>query len=164
MLSQPEGPPMLLTSVDHVAVMTADTDAFVAFFAEVFGAASRENPDMPPGMRLTFVDIGENSELNVFQLDGNAEAARQVPMFGRGRLDHLGLRAGSIAAFETARHRLMARGATDGFVTDFGPVLSLFFIGPDGLEAEVCVPNPDAVPGVFHPPGTPAARFHRTPE
>jgi len=153
---------MLLTSVDHVAVLTADTDAFVAFFAEVFGAESRENPAMPPGMRLTFVDIGANSELNVFQLDGNAEAAHQVPMFGRGRLDHLGLRAASLEAFETARDRLMARGATDGFVTDFGPVLSLFFIGPDGLEAEVCVLNPDAVPGVMNPPGTPSPRFHPT--
>jgi catechol 2,3-dioxygenase-like lactoylglutathione lyase family enzyme len=153
---------MLLTSLDHVAVLTADTDAFVAFFAEVFDAASRENPGMPPGMRLTFVDVGLNSELNVFQIDGNAEAAHQVPMFGRGRLDHLGLRAASVEAFETARDRLLARGATDGFVTDFGPVLSLFFIGPDGLEAEVCVPNPDAVPGVMNPPGTPARRFHPT--
>jgi hypothetical protein len=50
-------------------------------------------------------------------------------------------------------------GASDGFVTDFGPVLSLFFTDPDGLEAEVCVPNPDAVPGVRNPPGTPSARF-----
>ena len=47
----------------------------------------------------------------------------------------------------------MARGATDGFVTDFGPILSLFFRDPDGLECEVCVENPDAEPGVFHPPG-----------
>jgi hypothetical protein len=83
-------------------------------------------------------------------------------MFGRGRLDHLGLRAASMEAFESARDRLLARGATDGFVTDFGALLSLFFRGPDGLEAEVCVPNPDAVPGVFHPPGTPSHRFHPT--
>ncbi|MEX2294373.1 MAG: hypothetical protein WD691_11350 [Acidimicrobiales bacterium] len=51
-------------------------------------------------------------------------------------------------------------GATDGFVTDFGPILSLFFRDPDGLEAEVCVGNPDAEPGVFHPPGTPSSRYH----
>jgi catechol 2,3-dioxygenase-like lactoylglutathione lyase family enzyme len=49
---------MLLTSVDHVAVLTADTDAFVAFFADVFGATSHPVPNMPPGMRLTFVDVG----------------------------------------------------------------------------------------------------------
>ena len=53
----------------------------------------------------------------------------------------------------------MARGAADAFVTDFGPILSLFFTDPDGLEGEVCVENPDAVPGVVNPPGTPAARY-----
>ena len=41
----------------------------------------------------------------------------------------------------------MERGAADDFVTDFGPMLSLFFRDPDGLECEVCVENPDAVPG-----------------
>ena len=54
---------------------------------------------------------------------------------------------------------MLARGACDELVTDFGPVLSLFFRVPDGLEAEVCVPNPDARPGVANPPGTPAARY-----
>ena len=42
----------------------------------------------------------------------------------------------------------MARGAADDFVTDFGPMLSLFFRDPDGLECEVCVENPDLEPGV----------------
>lgn len=53
----------------------------------------------------------------------------------------------------------MACGASEGFVTDFGPILSVFFTDPDGLEGEVCVPNPDAVPGVMNPPGTPAAGY-----
>ena len=39
-------------------------------------------------------------------------------------------------------------------MTDFGPVLSVFFRDPDGLECEVCVTNPDAEPGVVNPPGT----------
>jgi hypothetical protein len=80
-------------------------------------------------------------------------------MFGRGRLDHLGLRAASLDAFTELRQRLIELGATDGFVTDFGPVLSLFFTDPDGLEGEVCVPNPDATRGERNPPGTPAANF-----
>jgi catechol 2,3-dioxygenase-like lactoylglutathione lyase family enzyme len=96
----------------------------------------------------------------VFEIDGNTEAERQTPMFGRGRIDHLALHAGSLDAFETIRDRLIARGATDGFVTDFGPILSVFFRDPDGLECEVCVQNPDARPGVGNPPGTPAARYH----
>jgi hypothetical protein len=35
----------------------------------------------------------------------------------------------------------------------------MFFRDPDGLEAEVCVLNPDATPGTFNPPGTPASRY-----
>jgi hypothetical protein len=92
-------------------------------------------------------------------MEGNLEAERQTPMFGRGRLDHIGLQAASLEAFEEARRRLMERDATDGFVTDFGPILSLFFRDPDGLEAEVCVTNPNAQPGVHHPPGTPAPGY-----
>jgi hypothetical protein len=65
----------------------------------------------------------------------------------------------SLDGFEEIRRRLIERGASDEFVTDWGPVLSLFFRDPDGLEGEVCVNNPDAVPGVLNPPGTPAPRY-----
>ena len=54
-----------------------------------------------------------------------------------GRLDHIGLQAASKEAFDEIRRRLIACGATDGFVTDFGMALSLFFVDPDGLEGEV---------------------------
>src|SRR5262249_5434235 len=111
-------------------------------------------------VRLSVVHVGPHSELNVFEIAGNEEADRQTPMFGRGRIDHLALQADSLDAFENIRDRLVARGASDGFVTDFGPILSVFFRDPDGLECEVCVENPDAQPGVSHPPGTPAARYH----
>ena len=109
---------------------------------------------------MTIVWVGPTAELNEFELTGNIESQRQVPMFGRGRLDHLALEAASIDAFDEIRDRLLARGATDGFVTDFGHILSLFFRDPDGLEAEVCVGNPDAQPGVHNPPGTPSPRYH----
>ncbi|HKY75254.1 MAG TPA: VOC family protein [Acidimicrobiia bacterium] len=150
---------MLLDGFNHVALLTADTDRLIAFYTETFGAEVDGELRPDDGMRLTFIKIGASAELNVFELDGNNEAARQTPMFGRGRLDHLALQAASIEAFDEIRDRLMKQGASDGFVTDFGPVLSLFFKDPDGLEAEVCVPNPDARPGVMNPPGTPAARY-----
>jgi catechol 2,3-dioxygenase-like lactoylglutathione lyase family enzyme len=150
---------MLLDGVNHVAVLTNDTDRLQAFYREVFDATVARDAVVDDGVRLSFVHIGPHTELNVFQIDGNSEAERQTPMFERGRLDHLGLHAASLDAFETIRERLIARGAADSFVTDFGPVLSMFFTDPDGLEAEVCVENPDAEPGVFNPPGTPAARY-----
>lgn len=149
---------MLLDGFNHVAVLTGDTERFVRFYGDVFGAEVTGTDETPIG-RLTFVRVGPNSEFNLFELDDNSEAARQTPMFGRGRLDHFGLQAGSIEDFEEIRRRLMDLGAADDFVTDFGPVLSVFFRDPDGLECEVCIENPDAVPGVVNPPGTRAARY-----
>jgi catechol 2,3-dioxygenase-like lactoylglutathione lyase family enzyme len=148
---------MLLDGFNHVAILTKDSDRLHAFYREVFDATVSNDYRPEPNMRLSFVDVGPYSELNVFEVEGRDPAS--TPMFGRGRIDHMGLQAASIEAFETIRDRLMARGAADAFVTDFGPVFSLFFTDPDGLEGEVCVTNPDAVPGVFNPPGTPAARY-----
>ena len=150
---------MLLDGINHVAVLTADTERFVDFYREMFGATVDGEMRDSDDFVLTFVSVGPDSELNVFQITGNDEAARQVPMFGRGRIDHMGLQAASIEAFDTIRERLMAAGASDGFVTDFGPVLSVFFRDPDGLEGEVCVGNPDHA-GTYNPPGTPSRRYH----
>jgi len=149
---------MLLDGLNHVAVLTGDTDRLHVFYAEVFEATVAFD-NKREQLRFSIVDVGPYSELNVFELYGDHPAPPQVPMFGRGRLDHLGLQAASLDAFDEIRRRLLALGACDEFVTDFGPNLSLFFRDPDGLEAEVCVLNPDATPGVFNPPGTPAARY-----
>lgn len=153
---------MLLKGINHVATLTSDSDRLHAFYRDVFEAkvlADMKEAPEGPGVRLSIVDIGDGTMLNVFQIQGNGEAQRQVPMFGRGRIDHMGLRAKDLQSFEEIRRRLMERHAADHFVTDFGPDLSLFFTDPDGLEGEVLVDNPDAVPGVHHPPGTPAARY-----
>jgi catechol 2,3-dioxygenase-like lactoylglutathione lyase family enzyme len=154
---------VLTDGINHVGLLTSDTDALHAFYREVFEAEIGEDFRPEPGMRLSFVHIGPHTELNVFEVDGNDEATKTGPMFTHGPIDHLGLQAGSIEAFDTIRDRLIARGATDGFVTDFGPVLSCYFVGPDGLEGEVCVANPDAKPGVVNPPGTPAKGYSTGP-
>ena len=153
---------MLTKGFNHVAFLTTDSARLQDFYTQVFDAEIlRDGPETPAsdGVRLSIIRVGPYSELNVFEVDGNTEALRQVPMFGRGRIDHLALEAESLEAFETIRDRLMARGAADDFVTDFGPSLSVFFRDPDGLECEVCVANPDARPGVGNPPGTRAARY-----
>jgi catechol 2,3-dioxygenase-like lactoylglutathione lyase family enzyme len=153
---------VLLKGLNHVAVITHDATRLNDFYQDVFEAELlRDGSEFPEGKgpRLSIIKIGDWAELNVFEIEGNTEADRQTPMFGRGRLDHLALQAASLEDFEEIRARLMARGAADHFVTDFGPILSLFFRDPDGLESEVCVENPDAVPGTSNPPGTRAARY-----
>jgi catechol 2,3-dioxygenase-like lactoylglutathione lyase family enzyme len=151
---------MLLKGVNHVAILTQDTDRLHTFYHDVFDATifhDRTDGDL----RLSFIDVGPHTRLNVFEIRGNTEATRQVPMFARGRIDHIGLEAASQQAFDTIRSRLIARGATDGFVTNFGTDLSLFFRDPDGLEGEVCLHKPEAKPADLRPPGTPAAGYER---
>jgi catechol 2,3-dioxygenase-like lactoylglutathione lyase family enzyme len=90
---------MLLDGVNHVALITNDTDRLHTFYREIFDATVSRDDELASGMRLSFIDIGPNTELNVFQIDGNTEALRQTPAFERRRIDHLGLQAASLDAF-----------------------------------------------------------------
>ena len=148
---------MLLEGVNHVAVITDDTERFVRFYQEVFEATVSLRQEIPPGM-LTMVDIGPRTELNVFEVRGDAAPdVVRGGMFGHGPIDHIGLQAADRDAFVEIRRRLVARGASDGFVTDFGRAHSVFFTDPDGLEGEVLLwLSHDAE---VHPPGTPASGY-----
>ena len=120
---------MLLHGINHIATLTSDTDRLHTCYQEVFEAVvvsdMKQAPE-GPGVRLSMVDIGDGSMLNVFEIRANTEAERQVPMFGRGRIDHVGLRAKDLEPFELIRDRMMDRGAADSFVTDFGAELPVF--------------------------------------
>jgi hypothetical protein len=58
-------------------------------------------------------------------------------MCRRGRIDHLGLHAPDAPTFLALRDRLVAVGASDGEVRHFGPVWSVHFCDPDGMDAEL---------------------------
>jgi hypothetical protein len=90
---------------------------------------------------MTVIRVGPHTELNIFVIEGNTEADRQTPMWGRGRIDHAGLAAASPEAFDLICQRLVAHGAGDGTVNDFGLAYSAFFRDPDGLEGEVLLPK-----------------------
>lgn len=141
---------MLLSGVDHIACLTHDPRRMGAFWASVFEA--EVGPTRAHGERgeetMTVVRIGPHTELNVFTIPGSDEADRQTPMWHRGRLDHVGLRASSYTAFAAIRERLIAEGGSDGTVNDFGSAYSMFFRDPDGLEGEVLVPK---APDGSHP-------------
>jgi catechol 2,3-dioxygenase-like lactoylglutathione lyase family enzyme len=157
---------MLLTGINHVAVLTKDTERFHDFYRSVFGATvfadhPTHTDEGEPAGRLSFVTIGPHTQFNVFEIPDNPEADRHTPMFGRGPVDHIGLQAASQEAFDQIRHRLIERGSTDGFVTDFGVAISLFFIDPDGLEGEVVLDKPGTGAADMQPPGTPAEGYER---
>ncbi len=149
---------MLSSGMDHVATITNDGDRFKAFYTDVFDATvERDGLEFPGGPRMIVINIG-GTDLNVFQIDDNTEADRQTPMFGRGRIDHIGVKAADLDAFEEIRRRLMTAGASDGVVTEFGYKISLFYRDPDQMECEVLVDNPDVDPDDLHF-GTPSARY-----
>jgi catechol 2,3-dioxygenase-like lactoylglutathione lyase family enzyme len=138
---------MLLQGIDHVATITNDGDRLKAFYVDTFAATiERDGPEYPGGPRMIIINLAEGSELNVFEIEGNSEADRQTPMFGRGRLDHIGLHAADLDTFAEIRERLLAAEAADRIVTVFGRKLSIFFRDPDQMECEVLVGNPDADP------------------
>ena len=135
---------MLLDGVNHVAWISNDVARLGRFYTEVFDA--EVGPTRSHGEKgdetMTIIRIGPHTELNIFVIAGNTEAERQTPMWGRGRIDHVGLQAASPEAFATIRQRLIDAGASDGHINDFGRVHSMFFRDPDGLEGEVLVAKP----------------------
>ncbi|HXD29114.1 MAG TPA: VOC family protein [Arthrobacter sp.] len=130
---------MLLEGINHVALLSHDVGRLGRFYETVFDAVVGETRDHGPGETMTSIRIGSATELNVFVIEGNGEADRQSPMWGRGRIDHLGLAASTDEAFEAIRTRLIDAGASDGKVNDFGKEFSIFFRDPDGLEGEVLI-------------------------
>ena len=82
---------MLLQGIDHVATITNDGDRLKQFYVDVFGATiEKDGPEYPGGPRMIIINLAEGSELNVFEIEGNTQAEHQTPMFGRGRIDHIG--------------------------------------------------------------------------
>lgn len=132
---------MLLDGVNHIAWISKDVARLGRFYAEVFEAEVGPTRDHGPGETMTTIRIGPHTELNIVVQEGNTEADRQTPMWGRGRIDHVGLQAASPEAFDAIRERIVAAGAGDGQVNDFGGVYSTFFRDPDGLEGEVLLPK-----------------------
>ena len=127
---------MLLKGLNHVGVITNDATRLNDFYKEVFDAEIlRDGSEFPEGEgpRLSIdLKIGA-AELYVFRSTCNTSRPAD-PGLWPGAADHLALQASSVDAFEQIRDRLMARGAADDFVTDFGPMLSIFFRDPDGLR------------------------------
>ncbi|HZA79650.1 MAG TPA: VOC family protein [Acidimicrobiales bacterium] len=126
----------LTIGLNHVATLTADLDRLIRFYVEVFEAAVLADLD-EDGLRHAMLDLGGGACLHPFQMDGNPHGEGSPTMFDRGHLDHVALNVGDDETFETLRRRLVAAGATDGMITDFGNVRTVWFSDPDGGEGEI---------------------------
>jgi catechol 2,3-dioxygenase-like lactoylglutathione lyase family enzyme len=128
----------LLSGINHVATVTRDMDRLLRFYDEVFGAAP-EFDLVAPGLNLRHVGINLGGALlHAWEAPETQTGPFPKEMFKRGRLDHLAVAAVDEDALEILRARLVAAGACEGDVTDFGSILSVWFTDPDGMEMEVC--------------------------
>jgi catechol 2,3-dioxygenase-like lactoylglutathione lyase family enzyme len=124
---------------NHVATMTPNLERYLEFYGAVFGAEvvsiMEAEGDHP---RMAIVDMGGEGALNVFEVPADSIVGDRTRMGGRGPIDHFALAVESEEKLLEIRDRLVARGASPGEVTQFGPaLLSVFFRDPDGAELEV---------------------------
>ena len=127
----------------HLATLTADMDRLIEFYETVFDANVVD--DMrEEGLRHVFIDLGGGFVLHPFEIPGVEVPRGEIPIFERGRIDHLALRAETEEDFWELRERIYKAGASDGegLVTDLGPLLSAGFTDPDGVWGEVCWDRP----------------------
>lgn len=133
-------------SVSHVAMITADLDRFRAFYEEVIGLQTAVvlRMDHPPGLRHALLLVDDSTALHAFEQPGYDPAGDGIGtgIGRRGRLDHLGFLVENVAALESVRDRLVAVQASEGEITDLGPLLCVHFRDPDGFEGEVNAVNP----------------------
>lgn len=151
-----------MLGIAHVALVTRDFLRLRAFYTEVFGAqpayaGADDTARGGPG----FLRLGD-LVLHVFEDAGDApggisDDAAATPL-RRGRVDHIALLAQDGEELVAVRELLVARGASNGEVVDFGPVMSLFAADPDGTVIEVSLPQAGDWVAPFplsEPPGRP---------
>jgi catechol 2,3-dioxygenase-like lactoylglutathione lyase family enzyme len=140
----------LISGVNHVAILTADLDRFLAFYRDVFDVPVVFT-ETTPTFRHAIVRTGESSWIHPAEVSGSAHAEGLPAMFQRGHLDHLALTASSPEAFATLRERLVAHGASDGNVEDLGAFHSLWFEDPDGMRGELTLIVDPRLEGIHAP-------------
>ena len=133
---------------NHVALLTEDLDRFIGFYRTVFDAEVMHVID-EGDLRHALVDLGGGFALHPFQLAADSPHAEASDrMFDRGHLDHLAINVDDPDDFELLRARLVDAGATDGTLTDFGSVRTVWFVDPDGMGCEIAM-WADAAPRSF---------------
>jgi catechol 2,3-dioxygenase-like lactoylglutathione lyase family enzyme len=141
----------LVGGLNHVGIMTTDLDRLRRFYGEVFGATAIDVPAPPASGAAALIRFTATSALAVIEDRTSRHGDGRGAELDRGHLDHVAFDVPTATALEEVRQRLVAAGASDGVVHDFGPMLSVNFCDPDGMGSEVCWMR-DHVDFDAHPP------------
>lgn len=137
--------------LSHVAVVTADLDGFRSFYEATMGLQTTIVFGAGPGHSRQAVLMAGDAMLHVFEVAGHDPSTRGFTdaMFERGRLDHVGFRVPDLAALAATRDRLLTVDASSGDLHRLGPMLSVRFVDPDGLQSEINCFDPDFDPSTL---------------
>jgi catechol 2,3-dioxygenase-like lactoylglutathione lyase family enzyme len=140
------------TGVHHLAIMSADIKAQIAFFSDVLGCQLVAIFDMHgvPGGVHAFLHLDDECYFSIVQLPAVADipiemgvthAGSGAGACAPGTLQHLALKADSRADLLAMRDRIRSRG-----VNVIGPIRhgiceSIYFAGPEQLTLEVATSN-----------------------
>ena len=137
--------------VSHVAVVTADLDRFRAFYEDALGLETTVVFSGGASHSRQAIVMAGDSMLHVFEVADYDPVTRKMSpaMFERGRLDHLGFTVADLGALTAVRDRLLTVDASSGDIHQLGPMLSLRFVDPDGLESEINCYNEEFDPSTM---------------
>jgi len=139
------------SGVSHVAVITGNLDRFRAFYEDIIGLETTVVFSGGPARTRQAILMAGDAMLHVFEVSDYDPNSQDHPptMFERGRIDHLGFTVPDLPTLTAIRDRLLAVDASSGDVHQLGPMYSLRFIDPDGLESEINCYNPDFDPSTM---------------
>lgn len=139
------------SGISHVGVITPDLDRFRAFYENTIGLETTLVFGAGPGHDRQAVLMAGQVMLHVFEVPGYDPTAQGFSgrMFERGRLDHLGFTVPDVIALTAIRDRLLAADASSGDIHPLGPMLSLRFQDPDGLDSEINCYDPTFNPATI---------------
>ncbi len=143
--------PSLIAGLNHAALVTSDAAALAEFYCDVFGATALPVPAPPGSGSALLIQFSDSCGLAVVETPGSDSRAGSSNELHRGHLDHIALDVATPDALEQVRYRLVARGASDGIINDYGAMLSVHFTDPDGMASEVCWMRASVTAGL-HPP------------
>lgn len=134
--------------IHHIAVMTADIKAQIAFFTDVLGCKLSAIFDMHgvPGAFHAFVHLNDHSYFSFVQMDdiGDIPATLGITHAGTGAgkaaagvMQHLAFNVDNEADLLAMRDRIRVKGVNVIGPIDHGVCHSIYFAGPEGLTLEV---------------------------
>lgn len=147
---QPDG-------IHHIAIMSADMKAQLAFFTQVMGFPLKGLFEMHgvPGGKHAFLEMGPDSYFSVVELAGIGEIPSTIGVThagtgagkcAKGLVQHIAFRAPDEEGLIAIRDRIRAHGVPAIGPIGHGFCKSIYFAGPEGLTLEVACAVSDIDP------------------